>query len=274
MAAGLRAAQAQTAQLKTGELEAQDEVLPDILSAREFVRDQLLADILRGRIDPLPTEEDPLNESTVMKLYGQRSRMPVRMALAVLAGEGLFRQRARYGYWLVDYDIEDMEQILMMRARIEAMVAAALCEREIASGGTEGAPFAPLRLEAWREALKVHEKMAKIARPAGEAQVSPPVEATFADLDTRLHVLLARAGGYDMAARHIVEWRNQMRIFARQNKLTCDAHAFPTIHEEHTQIIDAIKSADRPSAAALARAHVENVLARNWALIEDPAGPG
>jgi len=262
MTTGLQAAQTQTARLETREAETQEQVSPDVLSARELVRDQLLADILHGEIDPLPTEEQPLNESTVMRRYGQGSRMPVRMALAVLAGEGLFRQRARHGYWLVDYDIDDMEQIRMMRARIEAMVAAALCEREIASGGTDDAPVAPLRLEAWREALKVHDAMGKIVRGLDELQVDAELKAGFADLDTLLHVLLARAGGYDMAARHIVEWRNQMRIFALQNKLTHDSHALSTAHEEHTQIIDAIKRADRPSAALLARTHVENVLAR------------
>jgi DNA-binding GntR family transcriptional regulator len=246
----------------------------ELLSARERLRGRLLHDILHSAISPLPTEERPLNESAIMERYDQNSRMPVRMALAVLAGEGLFRQRARYGYWLVDYNLDDVEQILRMRAGIEGMIAAALCEREIASGGTESAPVAPLRFEAWCKALAVHEEMGGLVSQADGAELDREFEASVADLDTQMHVLLARAGGYDMAARHIVEWRNQMRIFALQSGLFYYSHALPTIHEEHARVVDAIKSADGSLAAALARTHIENTLTLSQLLAETQVGPG
>jgi len=262
-------AEAQTG--RTAARETQEQASrDDVVSARESVRTKLLRDLLRGRIKPLPTERDPLHESDVMKRYGQNSRMPVRMALAMLAGEGLLRQRARYGYWLVDYDLDDVEQILRMRGGVEGMVAATLCQRLGASGDTDATPLPPGRLGLWHSAEKVYREMAEIVEQAEATGVDAKLEAKFADLDTEMHVQLARASGHDMAARHIVEWRSQMRIFMLQNEIPYYADALPDIHEEHRLIFGAIANLDSRSAGAAARAHIENALNRSRSLAQDP----
>jgi len=240
----------------------------ELVSARDLVRVRLLWDILHGEIEPLPTEGHPLTESSIMDRYGQTSRMPVRMALAVLAGEGLFRQRARYGYWLVQYDLDDVRQITRIRAGVEAMVADALCQRRMASEDTAADERSGVAL--WDSALHHHQAMGSLVE-GRYGEVGKEVESTFADADTQFHVSLAQAGGYDIAARHIVEWRNQVRIFRLQHGIRYDFDALRAVQAEHSELIDAIGRADRESAAELARAHIERVLTRAQALVPEYA---
>ena len=75
----------------------------------------------------MPTEGEPLSENWLAKESQVESRMPARMALAVLAGEGLILQRARHGFWMVEYDFDDIAQIVEMRADVEARVVEVLC---------------------------------------------------------------------------------------------------------------------------------------------------
>jgi DNA-binding GntR family transcriptional regulator len=253
------------------EVETLDQPSSELLSARDVVRLRLLQDILHAKIEPLPTEQHPLTEPDVMKRYEQGSRMPVRMALAVLAGEGLFRQRARYGYWLVQYDLHDIEQILRMRAGIEAMVAAALCKGRIASEETAPDESARSRRSFWTQGLRYHDRMGSLVNDARDNGVERKLEAKFGDADTQFHASLARAAGYDIAARHIVEWRNQVRIFRLQRELQYDSGALDAVHSEHSDVVEAISNADETSAADLSRSHVERVLTRAQSLVAEYA---
>jgi DNA-binding GntR family transcriptional regulator len=244
------------------ELFAMDPPGSELISARDAVRADLLRDILHGNVAPLPTEAHPLSENAVMERYGQQSRMPVRMALAVLSGEGLLRQRARHGFWLVRYDLEDVEQILRMRAGIEAMVAAALSDSGIGSAQSSSNELDSSRASFWETTLSCHRTMGELVDEADGQRVAPEIEAAFADADTQFHFSLARAAGYDVAARHIMEWRNEVRIFRLQREIGYSAEALRAINNEHSDIIGAIQAADGTLAAELARSHVERAFSR------------
>jgi DNA-binding GntR family transcriptional regulator len=175
-----------------------------------------------------------------------------------LAGQGLFRQRARYGYWLVTYDAEDIQQILRMRAGVEAMVADALCALR---ASTDESSLA-LDESAWEEVQNIHAGMGQLAGRGSEEGLDHELEAEFGDQDTELHACLARAGMYDVAARHIVEWRNQLRIFALQHDLRYARDDLATIHAEHARLLAAIDEGDRSLASDLASTHVDNATKR------------
>ena len=235
---------------------------PEDVSTRDFIRSKLVEDIFHGQM-PLPNEREPLTERGIEELYGQGSRMPVRMALAVLAGEGLFRQRARHGYWLVEYDLEDVAQILAIRAGIESMVVEALCSKHVGSSDVVPHDEGPSEDQqiAWRDALGALERMEQLLCDLDHASDVRELEAEFADWDTRFHASLARAGDYDIAARHIVGWRAQARIYALQNGIT-HAETLATIHAEHQALVEAISEGEPVAAIVCARRHLEGALDR------------
>jgi DNA-binding GntR family transcriptional regulator len=236
--------------------------LSESISTRELIRSKVLEDILHGRL-PAPTEQHPLTERKLETKYGKTSRMPVRMALAVLAGEGLIRQRARYGYWLVEYDIDDLAQILAMRAGIEAMIVDALCASSVHSRESveQDANPGESRQAAWADALGAVKEMEKLVRAVGHGDDERGLVACFADEDTRFHTSLARAADYDLASRHISEWRGQARVYALQNGVSA-LESLGRINREHVALVKAIMKGDGNSGVALSRTHLENALER------------
>ena len=215
----------------------------ELLSEREAVHDRLLRDILIGAVEP--TEEQPESEIGIQTKYELESRMPVRMALAVLAGEGLIRQRARHGFWLVQLDSEDLEEIAEMRAGVEGMVVEALAS-QLATTPPEMFPQTA-RGPFWQEAEKALKAMGNLSYQSGK-------DAEMADLDTSFHVALARAAGYDIAARHLVVWRNQFRLYCIQHRIHFSVTDLVTSHEEHAKLFSSVGKGI--SASDLARRHV------------------
>jgi DNA-binding GntR family transcriptional regulator len=250
-------------QLKQPTVIAEPSAVPsEEISTRDRIRREVLADILHGRL-PAPTEQDPLTERKLEAKYGETSRMPVRMALAVLAGEGLVRQRARHGYWLVEYDIDDVAQILAMRAGIEALIVDALSSKHVASwedAEPESNPSEPQRA-AWADALDAVNKMEKLVRTIGHVDDKKELAANFADEDTRFHASLARAADYDLASGHIGEWRGQARVYALQNGVSA-LESLGAINREHAALVGAIAENNGSSAVALSRTHLESALDR------------
>lgn len=220
---------------EVGEEAVVAEVPPTV---REQVRRWLLSELLHGRVR-LPTEDEPLSENWLARESQVESRMPARMALAVLAGEGLILQRARHGFWMVEYDLDDIAQIVEMRADVEAKVVEALC--------ADGGPRGP---DAWRQVLDANAEMEQLLEADGAA-------ADFADLEAQFHVGLALTGDLQIAARHIDEWSNQTRLFELQNGLQ-NRPSRETI-DRHQELIEAIAKGAQDEAVDLVRADVASL---------------
>ncbi|MCK8645603.1 GntR family transcriptional regulator [Mycobacterium colombiense] len=196
----------------------------------------ILDDILTGELSP--TESNPSSETTLQERYGLGSRMPVRMALAVLASEGLVAQRARHGFWIVDYSAHDMEQIGAMRADADAMVASFLGARVSATMiTTETDNFERTRnaLGHIRASFHAMQDLANVARERG---VTPDLEKDFADHDTRFHTFMAAATDYTLAARHIRQWRNLVRLYRARQKVHYSEEDLAQICDEHRKLAD------------------------------------
>lgn len=207
-------------------------------TVREHVRRWLLTELLHGRV-ALPTESEPLSENWLAKEAQVESRMPARMALAVLAGEGLIIQRARHGFWMVEYDLADIVQIVEMRADVEARVVTVLC------GITD-----PRAAEAWDEVVRANVAMQQLVDEGG-------APADFADLDARFHVGLALAGDLQVAAGYIDQWSNQMRLFDLQRGL----ETLPSEEavDRHKELIAAIAEGAQEPAVDLVRRDVASL---------------
>jgi DNA-binding GntR family transcriptional regulator len=226
------------AQVHVDEVVQEAVVTEEPPTVREQVRRWLLAELLHGRV-PLPTEDEPLSENWLAKESGVESRMPARMALAVLAGEGLILQRARHGFWMVEYNLDDIAQIVGMRADVEARVVEALF--------AESSPRNP---DVWGEVVRVSKELEQLFKAGG-------TPADLADLDAQFHVGLALTGDLQVAARHIDEWSNQIRLFELQNRLE-NVPGQETI-DRHRELIAAIASGDPREAMDLIRRDVTSL---------------
>jgi DNA-binding GntR family transcriptional regulator len=193
----------------------------------------ILADILRGVL--LPTEAEPQSEVALHKRYGRfgiGSRMPIRMALAVLTSEGLIAQRARHGFWVLDYTAHDVRQIAAARSDTDAMVASFLGASISGEGITTEADFqrAAKSLEIIADARR---KMESLADHAPQGTVDLDVEIQFATHDTRFHTFMAAASDYMIAARHIRQWRNLLRLYRAQHEIRYTGLELLSICAEH-----------------------------------------
>jgi DNA-binding GntR family transcriptional regulator len=201
-------------------------------SLAEDAYERILAEILSG--DLSPTEDEPSSEIALQRQYEFSSRMPIRMALAVLAAEGLIAQRARHGFWVIDYTDHDLKQIGAMRADADAMVASFLAARISDETITTDS-------EAFQPILESQGQMEFLARNAPQdGPVGRGVEMAFADHDTRFHTFIAAATEYTLAARHIRQWRNLIRLYRVRHDLHYTRQDLEAICAEHATLIELV----------------------------------
>jgi DNA-binding GntR family transcriptional regulator len=86
-------------------------------------------------------------------------------------------------------------------------------------------------------------------------------ELEFATLDTEFHAALARAATYDIAARHVVEWRNLMRLYRLQNGVRYTPFALSHVCLEHDALVHGVETATA-GASEWAKHHVEMGISR------------
>lgn len=226
----------------------------------------ILNGIFRG--DLLPTYEKPLSEVILKDRYerlGIGSRMPIRMALAVLASEGLVAQEARHGFWVVDYTAHDLRQIGAMRADTDAMVASFLRASISGEGVTTERDFQRVyhSLEIIADSRR---RMELLATQAPQGTVDLDVEIQFASHDTRFHTFIAAATDYMLAARHIQQWRNLIRLYRAQHQIHYTGQELLAICAEHELLI---QLAARPTAERFEGIDVE--IEHRAAMIEQAA---
>ncbi len=166
--------------------------------------------ILRGELSP--SEGDPSSEAELGEQYGFEARMAVRMALAILASEGLIAQRPRWGFWVIDYSAQDLEQIQALLQDTEEMVQS----------------FLPSRMtEAAEATLTGLVDAMNLVIERAQDEITLDTEMEFAALDTEFWMVVARVTDYLLAARHIRQWRNIIQLYRVQHRLryTCQEMA-------------------------------------------------
>jgi DNA-binding GntR family transcriptional regulator len=242
------------------------------LIERNRAYESLLRVLLRGELrnaSGQPASRDhPASEEQVIRPLGFNSRMPVRMAIAILVAEGLVRQEPRRGFWPAEVDDRLIPQVGRLRAGVEGMVAATLQRILTTMTPTDaGRDYrAGFDEHCWLNAQSALEEMCGISQRASASEgaaVDRSDEMDFADLDTAFHVSLAAAADYDMATRHIREWRNLMRLYRIQHNVRYTASALRSIIHEHEQLMAAVRE-PYADAAERARAHVDSAIDRCW----------
>lgn len=199
-----------------------------------FISDRLRSDILEGRLQP----GEWLRQERLAQEQGV-SQMPIREALKRLAAEGLVEHVPYRGVRVVQFTLEDVEDLYACRVFVEGMTA-----RFAASEITD---------EEIRELTDLHHRMLRC--------VTPQELPEYRELNRRFHSLLFTASrrsylirtlGQLWAAFPTMLWSNIPHAAQESAPGRDEADA-----AEHESIVRAIAGRDPDAAEAAVRAHIE-----------------
>ncbi len=201
-----------------------DPSLPGAHQLRAWVADQLRSAISEGRLQP----GEWLRQERLSRELGV-SHMPVREALKQLAAEGLIEYLPYRGMRVVEFSLEDIEDVYAIRASFEgrAAAAAACC----------------MRPEQLRELSRLVEQLA--------ATQAPELLAENRSVNRLFHQLVYRASGRAYLVRTLDQmwsWFPTMFLGIYPSTAHMPVAGRDTDVEEHAAILTAL--ADRHSALA------------------------
>ncbi|MBQ9941536.1 MAG: GntR family transcriptional regulator [Christensenellaceae bacterium] len=204
---------------------------PTVLKAdmlNQQVYNLLKEEILRQHIAP----GERLVDSQLAEQLGV-SRTPVRDAIFMLAREGLVENKGKRGFYVLEADAKDIDELYGFRAVIETYAAA-----EIISRMSEGEDLGP-----WLRSVR-DESARLLAEGDSIAADECFHDALVSILDNR------------RVSRAYEEMKNQTRVF-RKIKSESDEWV-QNGNWYHEQILEALMLQNGPRADRLIRDHIEN----------------
>lgn len=192
-------------------------------SLRELVADAIRERIVTGRLAP----GQRLVERTLGEELGV-SRVPIRDALNVLKGEGYVTAQPRRGVFVTQLSRQDIAELFDVREALEVLAVRLATEQ-----GTDA--------EVRRLRRVVQEADRAIA-----ASDTPLVGRC----NQKFHDLITTMAHNALLASLLEPLEGRLHWLLRQND---DPHV---LHQEHTELCEAIASRDVERAAAQALAHV------------------
>ena len=198
--------------------------IPENLTQQAFrsIRDE----IIRGKIDG----QQHLTENYFAERFGI-SKSPIREALNRLESEGLITIVPRRGAFVVEFSVQDIEEIFELREALEVLVVkdAVLDEKMLA------------RMRASVMSAKHYQE---------ENDKTKYIRA-----DTAFHTTLAEASSNSRLKKILENMRNQMFI-VRARTFELSSH---TSVKEHLHILEALEQGKRDVAANLMVEHIRAV---------------
>lgn len=188
-------------------------------------------DILSGNFAP----GEELKEATLGKQLGV-SRTPVREALRQLELEGLVQIAPNRGAKVIGISRQDVEDIYLMRARLEGL-AARKAARQIKE-----------------EDLAELEEVILLS----EFHVKKPESNQMVRLDGRFHEIMYRSSGSRMLDHVLTDFHHYVKM-ARSSSVKSKHRAEESV-KEHKKILEAIKARNEDLAEQLASEHIQHVI--------------
>jgi DNA-binding GntR family transcriptional regulator len=199
-------------------------------SMPDAVADALREAILDGTLAPGTW----LREAEVARKL-QVSRTPVRDALRSLANESLVELNANQGAVVSPMNIDDIIELYVMRASLEALATGLAARRSAAACAAQFAQLIP---------------QMRVAKAANE-------RVELAELNHRFHEIVCDASGNRYLQRSLSHLQTASRRFPHH---TLDLPGRPDQSlQEHLDIADAISRADVAEAERLAGAHIRHL---------------
>lgn len=190
-----------------------------------FVYEELLAQIQDMRLEP----GRRLNEAELARALGV-SRTPLREALRLLLAEDLLEQLPTGGMVVRRLSTRDAAELYAVRARLEALVAAAAADRA-----------GPADVDRLTALLERNEALAGLPEGAMESGHA-------------LHVEIERIADHAWASRVLGQIEGQLARYRRFSNAAPERRSAALV--EHRGIVDAIAAADPAAAGARAEEHV------------------
>jgi DNA-binding GntR family transcriptional regulator len=213
-----------------------------IPTIQRVVVDSLRSSILDGTLKP----GERLVQDEIATQFGV-SRIPIREAFRTLAAEGLVTFEQRRGVIVTELNRADVEEIMRVRAVLEAMACRAAAERAT-----------PEQLEEINQGLMELEK----ARHEPEK---------YYHLNSAFHSAILEASNQPHTAALVMKFRNMMETVAR---LYLDpVGRVEIVHQDHRLLYEALVRHDSDEAEKLIKEHTEHVLKGIMADWQDPQPP-
>ncbi|MGE0718150.1 MAG: GntR family transcriptional regulator [Alphaproteobacteria bacterium] len=157
------------------------------------------------------------------------SRGPVREALRILETEGLVRTTKGRGTFVVRPSVDEVEQMVMMRAMLEGLAA------RLVTAAADPGVLGRLR--------ELHDRIIARAR----AEDFP----TWRELNWRFHELLCESAGNALLLKSWLGMRNLVRVYLHQNRAY--ETGFRQIVAHHEAFMAVLESGDPDEAEQLLR---------------------
>jgi DNA-binding GntR family transcriptional regulator len=194
---------------------------------REDIRDQLMEEILSGRLAP----GDRLVETRIAQQYGV-SQAPVREALRDLEMFGFIVSAPFRGAIVRQISVEDLVQIYPIRAVLEGLAAHEAATRIDAAG---------LR--------RLENLLVTMRNAAARGDNRAAVDAEFA-----FHLAIVEASGNWLLKQTWERMRMATTTFLTVSK---SHHSLTEIAERHTPVLEALRARDPKAAEAVMRRHID-----------------
>lgn len=206
-----------------------------IETQRTSLRDQVFQKLRKNILNGKYQAGDELVENTLGKEMGV-SRTPVREAIRQLELEGLVQLIPNKGAVVNGISVKDMEDIFSIRSRLEG-----LCAGWAAKYRTE------------KELEEMEEVIYMSRFHAGKEHYEQVLE-----LDTRFHELMYEASHSRILAHTLGDFHQYVQK-ARKISITSRVRSRKS-NEEHSMILEAIRSQDIARAETLATQHILNTI--------------
>lgn len=194
---------------------------------REDIRDELIEDILHGRLPP----GDRIVETRIAQRFGV-SQAPVREALRDLELLGFIVSSPFRGAIVRQLSVEDLVQIYPIRSVLEGLAA-----RDAATRMT---PSALKRLE---------KLLATMRSAASRGDKRAAVDADFA-----FHLTIVEASGNWLLRQF---WERMRLATTTQLTIAKTHRSLPEIAERHQIVLDALRARDADAAEQAMRRHID-----------------
>lgn len=159
------------------------------------------------------------------------SRTPMREALVRLAGEGLLVRHGARSFAVRAVDTKEYFDSMSVRELLECEAIQRAVER-----------IDQTELEAFATELT-------------ELSSGDHDENTYWHFDDRLHSFIAQASGNDVLFKTLVQLRANARLFRLHSPL----HRQQENHDEHLDVINALRTRDAQAAVAAMRQHIQSL---------------
>ncbi|MDO4344378.1 MAG: GntR family transcriptional regulator [Eubacteriales bacterium] len=201
----------------------------EYLPLRDVVFNTLRRAILKGELKP----GERLMEIQLAQRLGV-SRTPVREAIRKLELEGLVLMIPRRGAVVAEITVQDLEDVLEVRAALEELAARRACENI------------------------TDEELRELKRAANDFKRALESRDLLAcvETDVAFHEIICRAAGNRRLQQMLLNLREQM--YRYRMEYLKDERMHKLLIEEHDTIRRALKKRDPVKAGSAMKVHIEN----------------